>query len=140
MLVVSTLVIVTSVTWLDKPVAYAMDNLFGAFEFLGKFTGAPSFFSPLAALIFAVFIVRRLILRPFCKIDTALILADVSIIVAKFVVSPLKGVFGRTWPQYHHPSLILDGIYEFEFFHIGNDFQSFPSGHMASVCALVVVF
>jgi membrane-associated phospholipid phosphatase len=38
------------------------------------------------------------------------------------------------------PSLIGDGTYAFKFFQPGSASESFPSGHMASVCALVVVF
>jgi membrane-associated phospholipid phosphatase len=129
-----------SVTWLDKPLAYFVHRTFGQFWVLGSFTGAPSFFSPLATIILLVFIARRILFRPFGNVDITLILCELSVISAKLIVPPLKSVFGRTWPLYNRPSLILDGAYGFNFFYSGQEFESFPSGHMASICALTVVF
>jgi membrane-associated phospholipid phosphatase len=68
-----------------------------------------------------------------------LILCECSILLAKALVAVMKLIFGRTWPQYGTPSLIRDGVYGFNFFHGGREFEAFPSGHTASVCALVVV-
>jgi membrane-associated phospholipid phosphatase len=133
-------VIVVSVAWLDRPIAHFVNHTFGQYPIVESFTGTPSFFSPLAALVFLVFVARRIALRPFGRLDVALILTDLSIILTKLLVPPLKVVFGRTWPQYHIPSLIGDGTYAFNFFQSGSAFESFPSGHMASICALFVVF
>jgi membrane-associated phospholipid phosphatase len=132
--------VLLSVIWLDRPIAYFVHDAFGQYIFVRSFTGTPSFFSPLAVLVFFIFVARRLVLRPFGRLDVALILADASIILAKLLVAPLKIAFGRTWPQYHMPSLIGDGTYVFEFFHANPSFESFPSGHMASICALLAVF
>jgi hypothetical protein len=133
-------VMVASVAWLDRPIAYFVNDAFSQNFIVGRFTATPSFFSPLAMLVFLVFVVRRSTLRPFGRFDVALILTDLSIILAKLLIAPLKVVFGRTWPRYHTPSLIGDGTYVFRFFHSGSSFESFPSGHMASICALFVVF
>jgi membrane-associated phospholipid phosphatase len=138
-LALTILAVTISVAWLDKPIAYFVHAVFGKFEFLGRFTGAPSFFSPLAILVLVVFVARRFALRSFGKPDVVLILCEFSIVLAKMILAPLKFVFGRTWPQYHEPSLIHDGVYGFNFFHGGIAFESFPSGHVASVCALVGV-
>jgi membrane-associated phospholipid phosphatase len=132
--------IVASVAWLDRPIAYFVNDAFGQNVIVGSFTGTPSFFSPLAVLVFLVFVARRIARRPFGRLDTALILTDLSIVVAKLLVAQLKVVFGRTWPQYHTPSLIGDGTYAFRFFQSGPSFESFPSGHMASICAFFFVF
>jgi membrane-associated phospholipid phosphatase len=126
-------------TWLDKPIAILVHDTFGRFEVLGSFTGTPSFYSPLAIFILLVLLVRRLAFRPFGKLDVVLILCDVSIILAKLIMPPLKFLFGRTWPQYARPSLIGDGVYGFHFLHSGPGFESFPSGHMASISALITV-
>ena len=133
-------VIVASVAWLDRPIAYFVHDAFGQYLIVGSFTETPSFFSPLAVLVFLIVVARRIAFRPFGRLDVALILADLSIILAKLVVAPLKVMFGRTWPQYHMPSLIGDGTYGFNFFQAGPSLESFPSGHMASICALLVVF
>jgi membrane-associated phospholipid phosphatase len=133
-------VIVASVAWLDRPIAYFVHDAFGQYLIVGSFTETPSVFSPLTILVFLIFVARRIAFRPFGRLDVALILADLSIILAKLVVAPLKVMFGRTWPQYHMPSLIGDGTYTFNFFQAGPALESFPSGHMASICALFVVF
>jgi membrane-associated phospholipid phosphatase len=133
-------VIVASVAWLDRPIAYFVHDAFGQYLIVGSFTETPSFFSPLAILVFLIFVARRIAFRPFGRLDVTLILADLSIILAKLVVAPVKVMFGRTWPQYHIPSLIGDGTYGFNFFQAGPSLESFPSGHMASICALLVVF
>jgi membrane-associated phospholipid phosphatase len=129
-----------SVTWFDRPIALLVHYSFGRFKVLGGFTGTPSLFSPLAIFILLVILARRIAFRPFGKLDIALILGDVSIMLAKLIMPPLKFLFGRTWPQYAHPSLIDDGVYGFNFLHPGPEFASFPSGHMASICALIIVF
>jgi membrane-associated phospholipid phosphatase len=128
-----------SVTWLDKPIAYGVHNAFGQIWVLAKFTETPSFFGLLATVVFIVFLVRRITLRPFAKLDVVLILSDISIVVTRMLVLSLKFIFGRTWPQYHDPSLIPDGVYGFYFLHDGLAFGSFPSGHMASICSLFAV-
>jgi membrane-associated phospholipid phosphatase len=129
-----------SVTWLDRPIAILVHDTVGQFEVSGSFTGTPSFFSPLAIVILLVLLARRIAFRPFGKLDVTLILSEVSIILAKLIMPPLKLLFGRTWPQYHHPSLIGDGVFGFNFLHSGPEFESFPSGHMASICAVIIVF
>jgi membrane-associated phospholipid phosphatase len=139
-LLASICAILVSVAWLDRPIAYFVNDAFGQYLTVGSLTGTPSFFNPLAVLVFLVFVARRSILCPFGRLDVALILTDLSIVLAKLLVGPLKVVFGRTWPQYHTPSLIGDGTYGFNFFQSGASFESFPSGHMASICALFVVF
>jgi len=139
-LVATTFAVGLSAAWIDKPIAYFVHDVFGQVEALGSFTEAPSFFSPLATLVFLAFLARRIAFHPFGRLDIVLILSDLSIILAKVIVPPLKFVFGRTWAQYHSPSLISDGVYGFNFFHAGYAFESFPSGHVASVCALIVVF
>jgi hypothetical protein len=133
------LAVVISAAWLDRPIAYFIHDTVGHFVVLSSFTGTPSLFSPLAILVFLVFLTRRLAFRPFGRLDVVLILCDLSIVLARMLVLPLKFIFGRTWPQYHEPSLIPDGVYGFDFFQTGDAFESFPSGHMASTCALIVV-
>jgi membrane-associated phospholipid phosphatase len=136
-----TIVIVgVSVAWLDKPTAFFVHKVFGELAVLRGLTQTPSFFSPLATLVFLIFFGRRLAFRPFGKLDIVLILCDLSIILAKLIVPPLKFAFGRTWPQYNNPSLLIGGVYKFNFFQAGQAFESFPSGHTASICALIVVF
>jgi membrane-associated phospholipid phosphatase len=55
-----------------------------------------------------------------------------SILVAKGVKDALKPVFGRYWPEtwtHDNPSLIHNQAYGFNWFHGGDWYASFPSGH-----------
>src|SRR5262249_10297578 len=50
--------------------------------------------------------------------------------------------FGRTWPEtwiQNNPSFIHSGAFGFNPFHGGPGFASFPSGHVAAVCAAITV-
>jgi hypothetical protein len=96
-----------SATWLDKPIAILVHDTFGRSRVLGGFTGTPSFYSPLVIFILLVLFVRRLAFRPFGKLDMVLILCDVSIILAKLIMPPLKFLFGRTWPTLVRLSLVM---------------------------------
>jgi membrane-associated phospholipid phosphatase len=138
-LLLTAVAVAISVTWLDKQIAYCVHNTFGQIWVLAKFTETPSFFGLLATVVFILFLVRRITLRPFAKLDVVLILSEISIVLTRMLILSLKFIFGRTWPQYHNPSLIPDGVYGLYFFQDDLSFGSFPSGHMASVCALFVV-
>ena len=39
----------------------------------------------------------------------------------------------------NNPSFIRDGVYGFHFMHAGEGYNSFPSGHTASACAVLSV-
>lgn len=134
------LVVAVCVAWLDAPIAYFTHGLFSRSSgTLTKLTATPSFYSPLALLILLAFVLRRIALRPFGDLDVALIQSEISTNLARYVLPVLKLAFGRTWPAYYRPSLVDDGVYGFNFFHGGQAYNSFPSGHMASICALTVV-
>jgi membrane-associated phospholipid phosphatase len=90
-------------------------------------------------LVAAIFVLRRFALYPLSYPDAVLVLCEASLLITKLALAPLKLAFGRTWPLYVHPSFLADGVYGFNFFSDGLQYESFPSGHIASVCALVVV-
>lgn len=61
-----------------------------------------------------------------------------SVAIAIFMKNAFKFIFGRYWPSTwvnNNPSLIHDHAYGFHFFHSGQAFQSFPSGHTTIVIA-----
>jgi membrane-associated phospholipid phosphatase len=71
------------------------------------------------------------------------LVCSISLITAVATKAELKLMFGRTWPSSwmgNNPSYVRDGIYGFNFFHGGNEYASFPSGHMAMICAVFTVF
>ncbi len=69
-------------------------------------------------------------------------LSSVSLIMAETIKGQLKFAFGRLWPDTwvaNNPSFIHDGAYGFMFFHGGQGYASFPSGHTAVTCAVISV-
>lgn len=114
--------------------------MFGHFGWAVTFTDTPSFFHPFALLLFAVFLLRRFMRRPFENLDVACLLGDASVLLSDFITDKLKYFFGRTWPKYGHPSFIHQDVYGFNLLHSGASYQSFPSGHVAALCAVLLVF
>ncbi len=71
-----------------------------------------------------------------------LIACGLAAVIAVVVKEQLKFVFGRTWPESwidHNPSWIGNGAYGFHFFHGGQGWASFPSGHMTMITAPMAV-
>jgi membrane-associated phospholipid phosphatase len=132
-------VVVLCVRYLDRPVCLFADSIFGQLTWIGDFKRTPNFFDPLALLLFALFLLRRLVRRPIGKLDVACILGDASLLLTRYVSDKLKYVFARTYPKYGSPSLIHDRAYSFNFFRPGHDYLSFPSGHAAAVCAILSI-
>lgn len=128
-----------SVVYLDRPLSHFCERMFGHFTWAANFTDTPSFFHPIALLLFGIFLIRRLAARPFGKPDIICLLGDASLLLSDFITGWLKYVFGRTWPKYGFPSYIRQNIYGFNPFHAGVGYQSFPSGHVAALCAVLAV-
>jgi membrane-associated phospholipid phosphatase len=71
-----------------------------------------------------------------------LIICCLAALIAYVMKEQLKYVFGRTWPESwigDNPSWIRDGAYGFHFFHGGDGWTSFPSGHMTMITAPMAV-
>ncbi len=132
-------VVVFCVRYLDRPICLFADRLFGQFTWIGDLKRTPSLFDPLALLLFAFFLLRRLARRPFSKLDLVCLLGDASLLLTRYANDELKYVFARTYPKWGSPSFLRDGAYSFNFFRHGHDYLSFPSGHTAAVCALLAI-
>lgn len=127
---------------LDRPLALLAHAHSGRRETFASLTYVPDLLIPLAAAAFVGFGLWALAGRPFSQPLTAGALCSVSLIVAETIKAQLKYVFGRLWPETwvgNNPSFIHDGAYGFNFFHGGQGYASFPSGHTAATCALISV-
>jgi membrane-associated phospholipid phosphatase len=131
--------LLASIRFVDEPVARLSYAAFGQFQFFRRFVDAPHLFGPLASLVVVAFLARRLLGRPFSDADAALVLCAVSEAVTAALLFPLKHLFGRTWPLYGRPNLLVDGVSGFNFFRSGSNYAAFPSGHMAAVSAIAGV-
>jgi membrane-associated phospholipid phosphatase len=76
------------------------------------------------------------------KWGLTLIACGLSVVVSVAIKEQLKFAFGRMWPDTwvdHNPSWIANGAYGFRFFHGGEGWASFPSGHMAIITSAMAV-
>src|SRR4029077_6842650 len=131
--------VVACVIWFDRPIALLAYEWFGRHRAVQHLAGTPGFFGPLVVLGFAVLLVRWFLARRFGTIDIVANLCIIALAIAEPLKGWLKFVFGRTWPAYGQPSFIFEAAYGFHPFHGGPDFESFPSGHSAAVCAVAVI-
>jgi len=142
--VLVTLAVVISFYWLDRPIALFVHNQLprNSRVLLEPVTYIPNPIIWVATITFLALGVRCLASRPLSKMQTAILLCSFSLMIAETIKSELKFAFGRTWPEtwrQNNPSFIHDGIYGFNWFHGGDAYQSFPSGHVAAICAVASV-
>ena len=139
------LAIVISFYWLDRPIALFVHNQLphGTPKVAEPLTYIPDPLIWIAAITFVVLGLVGLKGRSLSKMQSVLLVCSVSLMVTETIKNELKFVFGRTWPEtwyQNNPSFISDGIYGFNWFHGGQAYASFPSGHMAAVCAVMSIF
>jgi membrane-associated phospholipid phosphatase len=128
--------------WLDKPIAFFSHGTFGHASVFVNLTLLPEPLVPASLLVLFFLGLWVLAGKPLNHPLSVALLCAVSLLVAEAGKSQLKYVFGRTWPETwinNNPSLIRDGAYGFNFFHGGQGYASFPSGHTTAVCAVVSV-
>ena len=117
--------IIVLVYWVDEPLALLNFELFGRWRPAVAIIEAPALSIPLAAgAVFIAFGLRSLCVDHISKIETAIFLSGVSVIVADAIKGQLKFVFGRAWPVSWKAgtiSLINNGEHGFHFFRSGLD-------------------
>jgi membrane-associated phospholipid phosphatase len=102
----------------------------------------PVVFLLLSLIVLAWCGLWALINRPFSRLQSVGLACGISFIATNFVTNQFKYAFGRTWPDTwieNNPSLIQNGVFGFNPFHGGSGFASFPSGHVAAICAVMTV-
>lgn len=129
--------------FVDQPVAFwVSDHHTNRFEFLKWVQYPPPILQAWAPVVLAALAIRRA-WGPFRRWELALLACCVSLLVADQFKDSLKYCFGRYWPDTwtrdHNPSLLGNGAYGFHPFHGGEDYASFPSGHMTRTLAIVAV-
>ena len=128
--------------WIDRPLALFAHAHSGQRETFARLTHIPDLLNPLAVIAFVIFGLSVLAGRPVSRFVAAGALSSISLIVAEAIKNQLKFAFGRYWPDtwvQNNPSLVHDGAYGFNFFHGGQGYASFPSGHTAATCAVISV-
>lgn len=143
-LIATVIIVAISYQWLDRPIAeFFHQGLRTSHSGIWKrLTYIPNPLIPLALITFCVCSLRALARPSFPNYHTAAFVCSLSVIATEVAKDQLKFLFGRTWPESwtgSNPSFIRDGVYGFNFLQGGGSYQSFPSGHMAAVCAILSV-
>jgi membrane-associated phospholipid phosphatase len=134
--------VIVSYLWLDQPIALFVHRNIADKTIFVWLQRLPVAFFLLTLLVLAWCALWTLIDRPFSQIQSVAFACGISFIAANFINNQLKYAFGRTWPNTwieNNPSFIQNGTFGFDPFHGGPGFASFPSGHVAAVCAVMTV-
>ncbi|MBI1203493.1 MAG: phosphatase PAP2 family protein [Rhodopseudomonas sp.] len=143
-LFVTVLLVAICYQWVDRPLALLAHGVASRRHhgLLVWLTYIPNPLPPLAMIVVAGLALQMLFGRAWSRLQTAGFVVSLTVIVVEAVKEQLKFLFGRTWPESwfrNNPSFIRDGTYGFHFMHGGGGYNSFPSGHMASACAVLAV-
>jgi membrane-associated phospholipid phosphatase len=140
--VLTVALVVICYLWVDRPVALLAHDAHRLNFLINLQHRTPLIMSPLAGLALLVLAVRALMRRPLTRPYVVILLCAVSFFIVEALKTYLKVLFGRTWPESWmgpHISFIRDGAYGFHPFHGGPAYTAFPSGHIAAICAVVLV-
>jgi hypothetical protein len=136
--------ITASYLWLDRPVSYFVYHELRAYRAVFDLAGRlPKVVGPLVIAFTLILGVRATMKRTLTETQTAVVLSALSLAISDVLENWLKFAFGRTWPEtwvQNNPSLIRDGVHNFNPFRGGPGFSAFPSGHMVATCAIMSVF
>jgi membrane-associated phospholipid phosphatase len=135
--------VVASYYWLDRPIALAMHQgvVLSGHGWWRALARIPNPLVPVSVLMLVVFGVKIVRHRHLTRLQSAIFVAALATILTEAIKEQLKFAFGRAWPESwagSNPSFIRDGIYGFHPFH-GSGYNSFPSGHTATACAILAV-
>jgi membrane-associated phospholipid phosphatase len=145
-LAVTVIAVAISIAWVDHPIALWVHRGHtemppGQLEWLAAHVGNP--LVPLAEIVLVGVVARAAVLRALPRAHyAAAFVASVSVLTAEGVKGFLQPIFGRPAPETWlsgNSSFIGSGYYGFHFFSGEAAYQSFPSGHMATACALLAV-
>lgn len=130
-----------SFLWIDRPVALWVAKVFGERQVPVGLSETQILSLPLiTSVLFVVLGGAAVAGRRFSKLEMVIVMCVVSTLATIVVKDQLKLMFGRTWPDSWGPgilSLVQNNAYGFHFFHSGNAFESFPSGHSSVAAAIL---
>jgi membrane-associated phospholipid phosphatase len=134
--------VIASCLWLDQPIALFVHRNVTEKALFIWLQRLPVSLPLLSLFILAWCGFWSLMNRPASRVQSVALACSISFLAASLVTNHLKYAFGRTWPDTwidDNPSLIQSGVFGFNPFHGGIGFAAFPSGHAASLCAVMAV-
>jgi membrane-associated phospholipid phosphatase len=131
-------VVALCVAYVDRPVADFVFTHLSRKDLYRTLTGLPD---PLQWVVMLAVVVllaagcRAIAGQPLGAWTKVPLTCSWALVWAVAAVTVLKYVFGRTWPG----AYVQDGVYGFNPFHGGDDYQSFPSGITAGAASILAV-
>lgn len=131
--------IVVSYYYVDRRVVLALDSVHSEqYVFLQVF--AVDIVAVLVGLIFLTYLYGfvNYFLSLKNPINKNILAVCNSVAIAIFIRNILKVIFGRYWPATwvcNNPSFLKNQAYGFHWFHSGESYHSFPSGHATFIFA-----
>jgi membrane-associated phospholipid phosphatase len=127
--------------FVDRPVSLWVHRHIAAAREDSAWPATASGWSHHAAVTVIVLVLLWRLIQRGGRLQTTLLAASASLVVAAILKQLLKWGFGRAWPNGHgedHPSLVHSGIYGF---HPFGQYMTgaFPSGHAALTFAVISV-
>jgi membrane-associated phospholipid phosphatase len=117
------------------------ENHFRSYDTFNYLSHIPEIFLAVVPIIYFI-IVIKFSLNRWSFIDQHLLMFANGIAITQFFKVFFKFLFGRYWPETwrdNNPSLINDNQYGFHPFHKGVSYESFPSGHAATLLAAITI-
>ncbi len=128
--------------FLDQPLSRFAHDVIGRHESVRIFQSYPQYLALLSVVLITVLGLVRLFRGELGRLPRTAFAGSLSLICASAIGNHLKYVFGRTWPEtyiHNNPSFIQDGVYGFFWFHGGEGWASFPSGHTLAAMSFLMV-
>jgi membrane-associated phospholipid phosphatase len=143
-LLICSVTVMVSYLWIDRSVSLFVYDKLREYRFIFDLpTQLPKVIGPLVIASTLILGVWAMMKRTLTETQIAVVLSALSLAISDIPENWLKFAFGRTWPEtwvQANPSLIRDGVSNFNPFHGGPGFAAFPSGHMVAICAIMSVF
>jgi membrane-associated phospholipid phosphatase len=152
------LLVAVSIAFVDRPVATWVHEHLGVKRFVwfsttyfgpklafgpfGLMASPAAVFPMAAALLFVALALAAYAGWRLGKPSRIVLALCVAVFAANEIISFVKGIFGRTWPESwlgDNPSWIRDGVFGFFPFHGGQDWASFPSGHTTVITVITAI-
>lgn len=128
--------------FLDQPLSRFAHNVIGRHDWVRAIQTYPLYLAQLSAVLIVSLGLARLFRGKLGRLSLTAFASGLSLVCASAIGNQLKYAFGRTWPDtyiHNNPSFIQDGIYGFFWFHGGEGWASFPSGHTLSAMSFLMV-
>jgi membrane-associated phospholipid phosphatase len=141
-LIVGVILVVVCYFWVDRPVAWFVHNHRFFPPDLLKWPPLASKWLKGVAPLAIVLAVLWWACKPGDRLQRVLVAISANLIVTTVLKQLLKWSSGRYWPetwQSGNRSLIGSGDYGFNPFHHGAAYEAFPSGHAATICAVLSI-